>query len=507
MALLQGEDRGSVQAAGPRSWGAKAIGLLAPAQGNAAKLKPPGAPDAPAVPDPRPFSLRAAAKSLAPGKPHVPPEHTTWEAEAFIPVSRFEIAEELIKHGQWGDATPDQVRRLFRYLAAWRHVVYKERLDELDQTYMPFSSETDLLRIGDITDAQREDYRGRFLAGLKRLLKQANYIEISLDKVSELMNQGSLYKLDLKVELADFEECILFRRGTDFKTLKRRSPWTGYLVEKTIRYPIYQRLCVVLKLWPEDVRVAQVMKEQKVNRQQARKIVRKSRSSLPDGIEADKIYVKLFRDIPHAELEMLFPNTQVRLSRLDKIRIGGSAASGVGLGVFGLVTKLLAAAAFSPYALIVGLFGLGTVMFRQVMGFFNQRTQYMKVLAQNLYFHSLADNRSAFTLLANRAEEEDIKEEMLLYTILSNETIHRHEMQDVRTHLSAWLREKYEVDVDFDAEDALSRLVRDGVVKEAPDGLLTTLRPAEALSHYDEMWDGYLQPGGMDRRLLDEDRK
>ena len=53
----------------------------------------------------------------------------------------------------------------------------------------------------------------------------------------------------------------------------------------------------------------------------------------------------------------------------------------------------MAAAVFSPYALVVGLFGLGTVIFRQVMGFFNQRTQYMKVLAQNLYFHSMADNR------------------------------------------------------------------------------------------------------------------
>ncbi len=437
--------------------------------------------------------------------PHQVAQHTTWEAEAFIPVSRFEIAEHLVANGVWGNTSRDSIRRLFRYLAAWRHVGYKERLDELELTYLPFSSETDLLRLGQFTPDQLMDYRTRFIKGLRRLLKQANYIEVDRAEMEELMNRGSQYKLDLKVELADFEECILYRRGTDYKTEMRRSPWTLYLVKKPVEFPIYQRLCVLLKLWPEETRIAKLMAEKNVSRRKAASMVRDSRSSLPAGIEADKIYIKLFKDIPHSDLEMLFPNTKVRLSRLDKIKIGGSAAGGVGIGLFGLITKVLAAAVFSPYALVVGLFGIGTVIFRQVMGFFNQRTQYMKVLAQNLYFHSLADNRSAFTLLANRAEEEDVKEEMLLYTVLATDTVYRREINDVRVYLSNWLRQNYDVDVDFEAEDALKRLLRDGVVREAADGKLVTLRPEEALKHYDEMWDGYLQPTGMDRRLINEE--
>ncbi len=437
--------------------------------------------------------------------PRQPVEHTTWEAEAFIPVSRFEIAEHLVANGVWQNTPRDSVERLFRYLAAWRHVVYKERLDELEQTYLPFSSETDLLRLGKFTPDQLLDYRARFIKGMRRLLKQANYIEVSRPEMEELMNRGSQYKLDLKVELADFEECILYRRGTDYKTEMQRSPWTLYLINKPVEFQIYQRLCVLLKLWPEETRIRQVMADQKVPRSKAIRIVRSSRSSLPAGIEADKIYIKLFKDIPHSDLEMLFPNTKVRLSRLDKLKIGGSAASGLGIGLYGLISKLMLAAVFSPYALVVGLFGIGAVIFRQVMGFFNQRTQYMKVLAQNLYFHSLADNRSAFTLLANRAEEEDVKEEMLLYTVLATDTVKRDEIGDVRKYMSAWLRENYDVDVDFEAEDALGRLIRDGIVREAADGTLVTLKPSEALKHYDTMWDSYLQPGGMDRRLIDED--
>jgi hypothetical protein len=195
----------------------------------------------------------------------------------------------------------------------------------------------------------------------------------------------------------------------------------------------------------------------------------------------------------------------VQLSRLDKLRIGGSAASGVGIGIYTLIANVLTVAVFSPYALMVALVGIGTVLFRQIMGFFNQRTQYLKVLAQNLYFHSLADNRSAFTLLANRAEEEDVKEEMLLYTILANEKVKRQDLAGVKAHISSWLKQKYDVDVDFEAEDALSRLMRDNIVRQEPDGMLTTLAPFEALTHFDKLWDTYLQPEGMDRRLLNED--
>lgn len=451
----------------------------------------------PSPPPPAAVSTHANGKS--------PPEHTTWEAEAFIPVSRFEIQERLIERQGWGNLEPDAIRRLFRYFAAWRHVIYKERLDELERTYLPFSPETDLLRVGEFDETQRQGYRARFIAGVKRLLKQANFIEVPREKVRAMMDRSSAYGLELLVDLDDFEECVIFRRGTDFKTEQRRSWRTLYLWEREVRFPIYQRLFVLLKLWPEEERIRQVAEERKVPDRKAARLTRKSRQSLPDGLDSDKIYIKLFKDIPHADLEMLFPNTRVQLSRFDKIRLGGSAAGGVGLGLFGAITKIMAAAVLSPYVLGVAIFGVGGVILRQIMSFFNQRNQYMKVLAENLYFHSLADNRSAFTLLANRAEEEDVKEDMLLYTVLATENVHRHELPDVKSHISGFLREQFEVDVDFDAEDALGRLTRDGVVTEAPDGRLKAMAPLEAMQHLDEMWDGYLQPHGMDRRLIEED--
>jgi len=46
--------------------------------------------------------------------------------------------------------------------------------------------------------------------------------------------------------------------------------------------------------------------------------------------------------------------------------------------------------------------------------------------------------------------------------------------------------------VDFEVDDALSRLIEDGIVTEAADGTLTALQPAAAADHIDSMWDQIL---------------
>ena len=91
-----------------------------------------------------------------------------------------------------------------------------------------------------------------------------------------------------------------------------------------------------------------------------------------------------------------------------------SAGSGLGVGVAGTIGKL--ALLSNPYTLVMTLGGLGGIVARQASNFVAQRNRYMVVLAKNLYFHSMADNRGVMTLLADRAADEDIKEEMLLYT-------------------------------------------------------------------------------------------
>jgi hypothetical protein len=187
---------------------------------------------------------------------------------------------------------------------------------------------------------------------------------------------------------------------------------------------------------------------------------------------------------------MAFPNTKVRFRLLDKIKFGVTAGSGFGVGVVGTIGKL--ALLSNPYTLVMTLAGLGGIVVRQASAFINQRNRYMVVLARNLYFHSMADNRGVMTLLADRAADEDIKEEMLLYTALANERLNARDLETIDRGIEGYLAKTFGIIVDFDVSDALARLKQEGVVTERPDGTLETLPPAEAALHIDKLWDACL---------------
>ena len=145
-------------------------------------------------------------------------------------------------------------------------------------------------------------------------------------------------------------------------------------------------------------------------------------------------------------------------------------------------------AAANPIALATSIFGVIGIVVRQVMNFFNTRNKYMLTLSQRLYFHSLADNRGALTLLSDRGEEEDVKEELLLYRFLLDKPRPRTELKQLDGEIEAFMQERFGVDVDFEIEDALPRLVKDKIVTEDDQGILHAMPPAEACRLLENTW-------------------
>ena len=257
-----------------------------------------------------------------------------------------------------------------------------------------------------------------------------------------------------------------------------------------MKVPVFQRLFILFKLKPFETCVQEAMDKQKLDRKKAESIVRKQRSMLPDTVSSDYVYIKLFKNMPRSDVEMAFPNTNVRFRMFDKIKLGVTAGSGFGVGVVGTIGKL--ALLSNPYTLMMTLGGLGGIVVRQASAFIAQRNRYMVVLARNLYFHSMADNRGVMTLLADRASDEDIKEEMLLYAALANERLNARDLQTIDRGIEGYLSQTFGINVDFDVSDALARLKQEGIVTELADGTLQTLPPTEAALHIDKLWDACL---------------
>ena len=410
--------------------------------------------------------------------------------EKFLPITRHALMDRLTAGNLWpnGDAVP--ARRFMRYLDYWRRHTYSVKLLELEQTYEPFSPDSDLLRTRAFSQDERALMQKRLVAQMASLLEQGNFTRVDPSNVHFILTKDSAYGLDLEVDLQAFEEILIYYRGATTISEYRRDVRRAYMRWREVKIPVFQRMFLLFKLKPFAVRVEEVMREHKVDKKEAERAVRRLRGLLPATVTSDYVYIKLFKNMPRSDVEMIFPNTKVRFRLFDKLKFGVTAGSGLGMGMFGTVGKV--AMASNPYTLAAAVAGLGGIALRQATNFLNQRTRYMVVLAQNLYFHAMADNRGVMTLLADRAADEDIKEEMLLYSVLAKERVNIGNLRQVDQAVEQYLEDTFGIEVDFDVDDALLRLRQEGIVTELADGTLETLPPRQAALHIDKLWDACL---------------
>jgi hypothetical protein len=410
--------------------------------------------------------------------------------EKFLPVTQHALLDRLTQPDLWPDGDATLARRFMRYLAYWRRHSYSARLLELEQIYEPFSPDTDLLHTRSFTPDERAAMQKRLVAQVAELLEQANFTRVNPEDFHIILTKDSHYGLDLHVDIKAFEEVLIFYRGATTITERHRDFRKAYLGWREKRVPVFQRLFIMFKLKPFDVRVREVMEEKEVSRREAENHVKRLRRLLPDTVSSDYVYMKLFKNMPRTDVEMIFPNTKVRFRLFDKIKFGVTAGSGLGVGAVGTVSKI--AIATNPYTLVMALAGLGGIAVRQASNFINQRNRYMVVMARNLYFHSMADNRGVMTLLADRAAEEDVKEEMLLYAMLAREPVNIRDLKKLDKEIEEYLAKTFDIHVNFDEEDALRRLKQDGVVTLLDNGTLHALPPREAAARIDKLWDACL---------------
>lgn len=410
--------------------------------------------------------------------------------ERFIPVTRNALMDRLTLDHAWKPGQAKEARRFFRFLDYWRQQQYHAMLLDLEQTYETFSPDTDLLITRQFSKSDREILKRRVVNGVEGLLQRANFERIDPQDVSFILTRETHYGLDLHVDMDAFEDILIYYRGASNKKYERRR-LQRFMRKEEFDVPVFNRLFILFKLKPFDTRVDEMMRKKGLDRETAEKKVKKLRANLPPGISDDNIYLKLFKNIPRTDIEMVFPNTEVRFRMMDKLRLGISAGGGLGMGAVGAAGKI-ALLTTNPIAAAGAAVGLGSVAFRQAMGFMNQKQRYMVVMAQNLYFHTMADNRGVILKVAARGCEEDIKEEMLLYSVLAKEPANRSDLPAVDAAIEHYLTRAFGVAVDFDISDALDRLIRDGIVQEEADGRLRVLQPAEAAAHIDSKWDTYL---------------
>jgi hypothetical protein len=412
----------------------------------------------------------------------VPENLVSEERERFIPFRKKDIVDMLLAEGRLaGPEDRERFAAFCRLLEAIFHFEFHDDLERMKDGYFPLNPD---LSGAKPRPAAETDRAGRdLLEALRQVLDKANFDLMSMDEILESYQSNAELKVRLKVDTEDFETVELYRRGRhqEHKTIKK---YWG-LKKERIEFPVLDRVILLARV------------------KSAEHLAPDRRPPFPPGT----VILKAFKDVPEADVEMLFPDVTVAMRLRDKLLLTVPAVVG---GVPLLVTKVLPAVVvlFVVLAALLGIEGtvkkdalkasmaalsalvaLGGYCLRQWMKYKNKRVQFQKDLIDNLYLKNTVNNSGVFHWLIDTAEESECKESFLAYHFLlcAESPPTKAELDQA---IERWLADKHGVDMDFEIGDALEKLERLQLLIDQ-DGRLSVPPLEEALRILDRIWDDY----------------
>ena len=410
---------------------------------------------------------------------------TSTRSDRFIPFSKSDVIEMCIKDAQLTETQLKEFKEFCLILEAIFHFEFHARLEKLKACYRPFNPDADTRKVSNYSEAEKSELQKQLVSEMTAVLDAANFEKVTAEDLKQALGEESLFQIRLEVDFDDFEDVIFFRRG---ETVKEEMLVKFFgLRKKKFQFTNYERVAIYIKF-----------KEKPYFDSQKRKNL---------FFEPGSTIIKLFNNVPKADLEMLFPNSKVRMKTIDKIIIGVPAAIS---GMIVLVTKLgasllLIGSIISFWlgfkdeevqikqqhliALGAGLGTLGGFLFRQINKYKNRKIKFMKTLSDNLYFKNLDNNAGVFYHLIDAAEEEEFKEAVLAYYFLltAGDPLTKSELDQ---RIENWLAERWGCYIDFEIGDAIHKLQRLKLI-EADTVHLRGVPLSSAKHQLDTIWDNY----------------
>lgn len=289
----------------------------------------------------------------------------------------------------------------------------------LDRLYAPANPDLDALA----EPNPPGDRGGPMLhTAIEYLLHRASFERLSDVGVRAAIRAGGASGLRVRVRPERVERLSLHVRGRGVATIRRvdrRRPWRRYDLE----WPVYTRLAVVAQLKGEA------------------------------GLR-----LKLFRDIPMADVEALLPHAEATMTMLDRAMVFGAGA-----GSLGSLGKVVFGGAATTGALAIPMaVGLGGMAVRSFVGYRRKKRQRTSHRTQHLYEKNLANNAAVLHTLCRMIALEESKAAVLGYALLASG---KARADDLEPCARAYLGARFKASCRFDAGLALGTLDRLGLLE------------------------------------------
>ena len=386
------------------------------------------------------------------------------ERSHFIPISTNELFSSLLESNLVPRDKQEAYRNIICMLEAiWHHSAH-EQLRSLKSQYQALDP-----------NQSSFSYSGKdvesFISVLDEVLKDGNWMPISQEEIDEALAGEDVLPISLDVRFEEFRTMRLYKLGTQIKDVTSKSLFGLRKVTKSAQ--IFENIITVLEFQDE-------------------KWFADDKKRLRNKIETEigGLHIRLFRDVPHLDSEVIFPNTSPSMRTFDKIKIAAPLVGGfVSLALKYLPLLFGSQAADTSLSVLGGvLAGLGTYVLKTYTSYQKTRENFRKIVARDMYFKGMANDSPVLTYIVDLAESQEVKEAVLAYVFLSSNPNGLSEDQ-LDEQVEDWLKQTFCVRVDFEVDDALSKL-SDMMLLRSDNGHYTVVDPHVALEILDDYWDG-----------------
>ncbi len=364
-------------------------------------------------------------------------------------------------------------RRFASTVASHVHTIYQTEIRQLKDAYAAFDPDADPKPLDPPTGEKRAAALDRLFDTFIHLMGRANYRRVTRDEMEQITRGASAWGVDMDVTWDAFEKVEVFYRGRGYGKRTKRGLvrfWRKYAIE----LPTFARVAVIFK--------------------------QRAHKRLGDDADTKSVFLKLFKDMPQMDVEMLLPGGRIRMLKLDRLKLGGSLTSSAAyvvwkLSTFPLLSLLGGFATSTLFALWTPIALIGGYGYKTWYSFQSSRQTYTHQLTQSLYYQNLDNNSGVMFRLLDEAEEQEIREALLAYFYLwryggdegwTTEQLDFYIEQDLKNRLPAH--------VNFEIIDALTKLIRGGLVRKH-NHRYRAVPIHEAQTKLNAIWDGYARNG------------